>query len=240
LLLNRVGINKWACGDVKSLAEFKAQASEHEPPIKWHRCSDGVIGTVEVPGPVDCEETNILADRRALRRLEIIAKKVEEVYDCTAAEIYEVHSFGWSDWEEDEEGRLGIREITLAGRNSLFVKIEGNMIFAQGTDSRRCEAENKFLRKECEGFSWGGEGDGFECYFFERVIIPMVLKNGKLDALATALGVGKAANLYCDEFETRILRVTERLEAYRKRLDSRKKRDSQKRSSGKKKDFSPR
>jgi hypothetical protein len=50
----------------------------------------------------------------------------------------------------------------------------------------------------------------------------MVLRNGKLDKLATAREVIKAADNYCDDFESRMDLVTERLEAYRGRLESRK------------------
>jgi len=228
LVLDQVKKNKWVCGDVKSLAEFKAQAREHEPPIQWHRCLDGIMGTVEVPAPSVYEETNILADRKALRRLELIIEAVSDSYDSTkgSAGICGVRSYGFS-VSSDEIG-LGICEITLAGRNSLFVEIDGQMIFALGTGSRRCEAECNFLRKECWkpgiGFSlWCGcGGDGYECYFYERIIIPMVLRNGKLDKLATAREVIKAADNYCDDFESRMDLVTERLEAYRGRLESRK------------------
>jgi hypothetical protein len=231
LSLYKAGKRKWVCGGVKSLAEFKSQVNEIDPTIKWNKCSDGIMGTVEVPSPTWCEETNILADSKALRRLELIVKEAREEYDCTEAEIYEVHSFGWSDSEEDEEGRLGIREIILAGRNSLFVKIEGNVFFPKTSDPRRCKAEERFLCKECEGYEgyWicKDTWEGFECFFFERVIISIVLKNGKLDKFATTREVTKAADHYCDKFESRMLHVTGRLEAYRKRLDSQKRRNSQ-------------
>ena len=229
LLLTEERKGKWVYGDVASLDEFKAQAADHKPPITWHRCPDGIKGTVEIPDQPDCfEERNIVLDNRSRRRLERIIEKVHDEYDNTCASFYEVYSFGWDEWDEDDEGRIGIREISLAGRMSLFVKIEGCVNFAVKGSSRRMEAEFRFISKKRGNWGLDATLDGPQIYFYERLRVPMTLKHGRLNVSATVQEIIKIAMTVCREFEDDMALVSEEFDAYRKKLDSQKRPNSRK------------
>lgn len=54
LLVTEERKGKWLYCDVTSLDEFKAQVDNHKPPIRWHKCPKGTMGTVEIPDVSDC------------------------------------------------------------------------------------------------------------------------------------------------------------------------------------------